>query len=310
MMKFFIKPFCKINLFLDVLNKREDGFHEILTLFQSIDLFDEIEAFESKEFNIKFFNNDYPIDPYNNTIFRSYKIFKESFLKKNNKGWVNFSFRVKKIIPSGAGLGGGSADGATILNFLNYYYGYPFEDEELKELSLIVGADCPFLLEGGTALGRGIGEKLQFFDIPLIENLKVFIISPDLHISTKEAYNLLSKHLTKERKSYNIINSKMGYNHLKGSFKYFYNIFENAVFERYPLLKDIKDRILRFNPLLSLMSGSGSSIYAIFENEEHFEQLKREFGGNRIFFTTPITRSRIKKESLTKIQEEEWKLPK
>ncbi len=309
-MKYLIKPFCKINLFLDVLNKREDGFHEILTLFQSIDLFDEIEAYESEELNIEFFNNDYPIDPVNNTIYRSYTIFKENFLRKNNKGWVDFCFKVKKIIPQGAGLGGGSADGSTILNFLNHYYGYPFKNEELKDLSLMVGADCPFILEGGTAIGRGIGEKLQFIDIPQIENLKIFIISPDLHVSTKEAYDLLSKHLTKERKSYNIISSKIDYKYLKGSFKYFYNVFENVIFERYPLLKDIKDRILRYDPLLSLMSGSGSSIYAIFENEEHFDALKREFGGNRIFFTTPITRSRIKKESLTKIQEEEWKLPK
>lgn len=309
-MRYLIKSFCKINLFLDVLKKREDGFHEILTIFQSIDLFDTIEVCESKNFKIEFFNNDCPIDQENNTVYKSYQIFKEAFLSKGKSGWVDFHFKVKKMVPSGAGLGGGSADGSSVLNFLNFYYNYPFENKQLKELSSKVGSDCPFLVEGGSAIGRGKGEILEFFDLPEIENLKIFIISPNLHVSTKEAYALLSKHLTNERKSYNIINSKIDYKSLKSSFKYFYNVFEKVVFERYPLLKDIKDRITKYEPLLSLMSGSGSSIFAIFENEKDFESLKKEFGGNRIFFTTPITRNRIKKELLTKIQEEEWKLPK
>lgn len=303
-MKYFLKSFCKINLFLDVLFKRKDGFHEIFTLFQSIDLFDEIEVFENRNFLVKFVDNDYPIDPFNNTIYKAYHTFKEQFLKTEKKEWVDFGFIVKKRIPSGAGLGGGSSNGSTILNFLNYFYNYPFENDKLKDLAYLIGADCPFLLEGGSAIGRGIGEVLQFFDIPDIENLKIFIISPDIHLSTGEAYKILSKHLTNNEKSYNIINSKIDYYDLKGSFKYFYNVFEKIVFDRYPLLKDIKERILKYNPLLSLMSGSGSSIYAIFENEEHFDSLKREFGGNRIFFTTPITRNKIKKELLTKIQEE------
>ncbi|MEJ5307582.1 MAG: 4-(cytidine 5'-diphospho)-2-C-methyl-D-erythritol kinase [candidate division WOR-3 bacterium] len=309
-MRYLVKSFCKINLFLDVLNKREDGFHEILTIFQSIDLFDSIEVYESKNFGIEFFNNDCQIDPENNTVYKSYQIFKEAFLNKSKREWVDFHFKVNKMIPSGAGLGGGSADGSSILNFLNFYYDYPFQNEELRQLSSKVGADCPFLVEGGSAIGRGIGEKLEFFDIPEIENLKIFIISPNLHVSTKEAYYLLSKYLTNDGKSYNIINSKIDYKNLKSSFKYFYNIFERVVFEKYPLLKDVKERITKYEPLLSLMSGSGSSIFAIFENERHFDSLKKEFGGNRIFFTTPITRNRIKKELLTKIQEEEWKLPK
>ncbi|MEO0234112.1 MAG: 4-(cytidine 5'-diphospho)-2-C-methyl-D-erythritol kinase [candidate division WOR-3 bacterium] len=309
-MRYLVKSFCKINLFLDVLNRRDDGFHEILTFFQSIDLFDNIEVYESKDLNIEFFNSDCMIDPKNNTIYKSYHIFKESFLNKSESEWVDFHFKVNKKIPSGAGLGGGSADGSSILNFLNFYYDYPFEKEELRQLSLKVGADCPFLVEGGSAIGTGIGEELEFLDIPEIENLKIFIISPDIQVSTKEAYNLLSKHLTNDRKSYNIINSKIDYKNLKSSFKNFYNIFETVVFERYPLLKDIKNRITKYEPLLSLMSGSGSSIFAIFENEKHFDSLRKEFGGNRIFFTTPITRNRIKKELLTKIQEEEWKLPK
>lgn len=309
-MRYLLKSFCKINLFLDVLKKREDGFHEIITFFQSIDLFDSIEISESKSLKIEFFNSDCSIDFESNTVYKSYQIFKESFLKKEKGNWVDFHFKINKNIPSGAGLGGGSADGSSILNFLNFYYDYPFENRQLRELSLRIGADCPFLIEGGSAIGKGIGEKLEFFDIPEIESLKIFIISPNIHVSTKEAYNLLSKHLTNDKKSYNIINSKNDYKSLKSSFKYFYNIFENVVFERYPLLKDIKDSIAKYEPLLSLMSGSGSSIYAIFENEKHFDSLRKEFGGNRIFFTTPITRNTIKKELLTKIQEEEWKLPK
>lgn len=298
---FLLKPFCKINLFLDVLNKREDGYHEILTIFQSIDLYDEILIKEDETLHIDFNSNDYFIDPLNNTIKKAYYIFKEEYLKLTAGKWQDFYFSVKKNIPSGAGLGGGNADGAAVLNFLNSYYGYPFDEVKLREISLKIGADTPFLIEGGSAIGRGIGEILDFFNVDGFEMYKVFIISPEIHISTKEAYDGISKYLTKEKKYYNIYNLIERPERIFGSLKDFYNIFEKSIFQKYPLLKEIKGKILRYDPLLVLMTGSGSSIFAIFENEDKFNLLKEEFGGNRIFFTTPITREKIKKQLLTKL---------
>ncbi|MFO8061806.1 MAG: 4-(cytidine 5'-diphospho)-2-C-methyl-D-erythritol kinase [bacterium] len=293
-MKYRINAYSKINLHLDVLGKRDDGYHNIETVFQSIALKDVITLEESDQFAISVSDSNIPLNE-SNTVTKAYSLFREHFSGK----WQEFSIDVQKTIPSGSGMGGGSADGACLLRFLNSYYDYPFNDTRLMSIAEAVGMDVVFLMFGGTAIGEELGQKLTFADNKLPPDLTVIIVFPNIHVSTDWAYSNIKKYLTNKSNSFNIKNSIENKGISMRSLKGFRNIFEPLVFEYYPRIGRIKDKMAEFSPVKTMMTGTGSAVFGIFADKPDINALKRHFSGNVIFETELLTDEQIKQTFLT-----------
>lgn len=289
MKTYSVNAYAKLNLHLDITGRREDGYHNIETLFQSIDLHDTLNITEAGSFSMNISEKSIPVNAAN-TVYKAYQLFKGNYRGK----WTDFNVNIEKNIPTGSGMGGGSADGAAMLNFLNSYYDSPFNESQLGEMALSVGADVVFLMHGGTAIGRGLGEDLDFMAYRNVEKLYAFIVYPNVHISTKWAYENVKKYLTTRDLSYNINNSKKSYKQFIGSLKKSYNIFEPLVFEFYPRLKGIKEKLNNMEPVISLMTGSGSAFFAVFDREIDLRSAEKEFGGNSIYWTRLLQSSTVK----------------
>jgi len=295
-----VKAYCKINLFLNITGKRDDGYHNIDTLFQSINLYDTLDFEEADEFSINITEKNIPLNQ-QNTVTKAYMLFKEEFEKIDPGKWRNFSVFVNKNVPIGAGMGGGSSDGASVLKFLNNFYSNPFSNETLEKMALSIGADTVFLLKGGTAAGSGLGEKLEFLDYREFDKYNVLVVYPNIHISTKWAYENVQKYLTNDKNLFKINSLKIDFTEFIRSLKLSYNVFEPLVYNYYPRLHEIKDKIEKRGPILTMMTGSGSAIYGIFKEELQIEQLKREFAGNIIFLAKPISQRVIQDEFQIKL---------
>ncbi|KAF2955775.1 4-(cytidine 5'-diphospho)-2-C-methyl-D-erythritol kinase [Marinitoga sp. 38H-ov] len=248
-----LKAYAKVNLFLDVISKRNDGYHNILTLFHSIPLYDEIDI----EFSEREMFTSSPILNFsweNNIIKKAIDTFKKM------TGY-NFDLKIhlRKKLPQGGGIGGGSADAAAILSFLKKHF--KISNSDIIEIGSKVGGDVPFLIFGGAAIAEGIGEKLTFLD-PL--NLNFEFNFPGINISTPKMYNEIDNNwdnLIKFGDPYILYNAFKEKNKEKIRENSF-NIFEQVVFKKYPKLKKIKEN-MENDSIISLMSGSGSTIFAI-----------------------------------------------
>ncbi|KLO23696.1 MULTISPECIES: 4-(cytidine 5'-diphospho)-2-C-methyl-D-erythritol kinase [unclassified Marinitoga] len=248
-----LKAYAKVNLFLDVIEKRVDNYHNILTLFQSIPLYDEIDIeFSEKEIFTSTPKFNFPWN--NNLIKKAIDTF---------KSLTEYSFNLKihlnKKLPEGGGIGGGSADAAAVLRFLKDEYN--ISDNDIIEIGAKVGGDVPFLIFGGTAIAEGIGDKLTFLE-PLKLNFEFNF--PGIHISTPEMYNEIDKSwskLTRFGDPMKLYEGLKERDYIKVKENTF-NIFEQVVFPKYPKLKRIKENMDK-NSIISLMSGSGSTIFSI-----------------------------------------------
>lgn len=263
--KIEMKAPAKINLGLNILEKRNDGYHNIDTLFYPInDLFDLL-YFEHSE-KLEFESNipDLDKDP-SNLILKAVKLLEN---KTNNK--FNVKIKLIKNIPIGAGLGGGSSDAAATLLSLNDMFRLKYKFTDLQQLAIELGSDVPFFITAKPAIGESRGEKLT----PLDFNIKhpILIVNPGIHISTAEAYKNCKPN------SSNIpIKEFITKNSLKNFGNLLKNDFENYVFDRYPEIKKIKETMLNNNALFSLMSGSGSTVFGIFENIELCKKMIERF---------------------------------
>ena len=255
MKSYFLLSPAKINLTLQVLKKRKDNYHEIYTIFQKIDLFDEIEIKRGvRSFSLEFFC-DISIPQEENLIYKAYKLFKETFGIKEE-----VSIKVKKIIPVGAGLGGGSSNAASVLKGLAYLYGIRLET--FDDLAKKLGADIPFFLSPyPSAIGTGIGEKIVPFP-----NFSAWyiIICPNFQISTKWAYEILG--LTKSKNPIYYSSEIPPWYQSQGLI----NDFENLVFKKYEDLKKYKEILKNFGACGASLSGTGSSIFGVFDKEPPF----------------------------------------
>lgn len=292
--KYLIKAFCKVNLHLDITGEREDGYHDIYTLFQSVGLFDEIIMHESEQFSISIDNKNIPLNE-SNTVVKAYNVFKENYTGK----WQDFSIYLKKNIPVGSGMGGGSADGSSILRFLNTYYENPFTYEELEQFALQVGSDMVFLLRGGTAIGEGLGENLHYIDNKTLSKLNIIIVYPNIQVSTAWAYSNVKRYLTQNKKRFNINNLKNTGKAYYRSLKSNYNVFEPLIFEFHPRIMEIKDKMLEMKPLSAMMTGTGSAVFGIFDSALDNRHISKYFGGNAVFTTNLLTRDLIDENFLT-----------
>lgn len=259
--------YAKINLTLDILKKRDDGYHEIKTVFQHINLSDKIEISIAND-EIKVFSNVKEINNENNICYKAALFLKEKF--KVKKG-VNIF--IEKNIPIAAGLSGGSSNAALVLKSLNNLWDLKLTTTELIEISKEIGMDVAFHLIGGTCLGEGRGEIIT--KLKDLSKHYVILIYPEIKLNTKDMY--MSLDYNKIGKKNSTINFIKSYD-----LSFLHNDFEFSVFGLYPELKNIKN-ILGKN---SLLSGSGSSIFKITKDKSEAEDIynivKDKF--NYVFF--------------------------
>jgi len=257
------KANAKINLGLQVLNKRTDGFHNINSIFAPISLYDEITIKESDYFNLQS-NVDFGISDDENLVIKAAKKFNQ-VIGEN----ISYEITLIKNIPMQAGLGGGSSDGATVLKMLNEMHNYPLNNEELSKIALELGSDVPFFIYNRIALATGRGEVLEFLDIEL--NWNVLVVFPNLNISTREAYSQLQRTGT----LINEIDLKKGL--FERDFSIFINDFEEYAIKKFSIIKKIKDELLKNGAFFASLSGSGSAIFGLFDDEQKMQEAVKKF---------------------------------
>jgi 4-diphosphocytidyl-2-C-methyl-D-erythritol kinase len=281
------KAFAKVNLHLEVLNKRSDLFHNIFSFNASLDLYDRISikrlkllsnpenlVIKIQSLKGKFSGIIRSIAIEDNLIAKAAKAFFRHIGKS-----AEIIFSIEKNIPAGAGLGGGSSDAAAVLRLLNDYFrriGEEISETELNSLGVSIGADVPYCLTGGYAFCEGIGDRIEPIDGKL--NYSVLLVYPDIEINTGNAYNLLKRGDQQKITDSEIRVKKELFRKglLNGSLKNFrnilYNDFEEPVFISNPLLKNLKDRMMEFEPDYTAMTGSGSCIYGLFSDNRKLKK--------------------------------------
>ncbi len=248
-------PNAKINLGLNVIKRRSDGYHEVVTCFVPVPWKEALEMVESDELTLTVTGIDIPGQE-ENIVLKAYNILKQRFLLPP----VNI--HLHKNIPIGAGLGGGSADGAFALRLLNDLFSLGMSEEQLMADAATLGADCAFFIKNHPVLARGIGEKLTPVDLALSGKC-IVIVYPGIHISTAEAYSNVQPH-TPSWDLGDILNEKS----MEAWDGLVVNDFEEPLFESYPLLAEIKNKLYDEGAVYAAMSGSGSCIYGFFEDEK------------------------------------------
>ncbi len=277
------KSHCKVNLLLNILGKRGDGFHEIETLLQPVNYCDEL-GFERAGNGIKLTCSDVhlPTDS-RNLIFRAAKDFLAA--AKISDG---IQIHLEKKIPMAAGLGGGSGNAAATLLALDEIFGKPLAHEKLVELAAALGSDIPFFLQSKPALAIGRGEKVQSLEeFPALKGTAFLLIHPGFGISTPWAYQNLARFPDalngRPGRAQDLI-AKLQNPDLSAAAGGYYNSLEAPAFEKFPILKLYQEFLLSNGALAALMSGSGSTTFAIAANissaESLAEKFKSRFGDN------------------------------
>lgn len=264
-----LKCRAKINLSIDVLGKREDNYHLVEMIMQTIDLYDNVIIEEvDSGIIINTDNENVPTDC-SNIAYKAANLIKRQFnIDKGVKIVIN------KNIPVAAGLAGGSANAAAVLVGLNRIWDLKLTQDHLMELGLQLGADVPFCILGGSAIARGIGEKLD--RVKGLENVKILICKPDILVSTKWVYdNLDMNELIKRPNTQNILNN-LEENDVQALAKSMSNVLESVTENEYPQIKEIKKKMIEHNALGSMMSGSGPTIFGIFNNFGFAQMAKEE----------------------------------
>jgi 4-diphosphocytidyl-2-C-methyl-D-erythritol kinase len=253
---------AKINLRLDIVGKRKDGYHDIRTLFQKVSLRDELRITTSgSSIKVECDNHQVPANEGNLAYTAAQAIFNQYGIKDG------VSISIKKNIPIAAGLGGGSSNAASTLLGINQLFGLGASTRELMRIGRDIGADVPFFIFGKTALATGIGDRLE--KIEITPKLWLLLITPGIQISTAWAYSNLRMELTSSSINTNIPNC---INHLTEIISLLSNDLEKAVIPRYPIVKSIKEDLLNKGAKGSLMSGSGSTVYGIFSSEDEAKE--------------------------------------
>jgi 4-diphosphocytidyl-2-C-methyl-D-erythritol kinase len=278
-----IKAYAKINISLDVVGKREDGYHLLRMIMQNIDLYDLINIEKAANgINISSNKPYIPTDE-RNLGYKAAKLFMEKY---NLQGGVDINIR--KSIPVAAGLAGGSTDAAAVLKGMRSIYDMDVSDKELMELGLKIGADVPYCIMGGTALCEGIGEKIT--PLKSFKDHIMIVVKPPFGVSTKEVYQSLDiSRIYKHPDTEGLIQAVEG-NDLKyvcGGMK---NILENVTLRKHIILKDIKNEMLRMGALGAMMSGSGPTVFSFFDDmlkaQQCYDKFKMKY--SEVFITRTI----------------------
>jgi 4-diphosphocytidyl-2-C-methyl-D-erythritol kinase len=250
-------PNCKINLGLDILRKRDDGFHNIETVFYPIPFTDVLEVVTNTQTDsVEFTGTGLVVDgnAEDNLCIKAYRLLKRDFLKL-----PAVKIHLHKVIPMGAGLGGGSADAAFMLILLNDKFRLSISVEKLIDYALQLGSDCPFFLQNKPGFATGRGELIEELSLDL-SSYKIVLINPGIHINTGWAFSQITPAQPK-RSIKEIVQEPI--ETWKTDLK---NDFEEVVFAAHPEIKEIKEELYRQGAIYASMSGSGSTVFGIFSN--------------------------------------------
>lgn len=263
-------PIAKVNLGLNIVERRSDGYHNLETVFYPVPLTDALEvcqmdvAFPSAvDCDIKVTNISIDGDEQRNLVVRAYNLLAQQYQLPR------VHIHLFKGIPTQAGMGGGSSDCAYMIRLLNNMFSLAMSQEEMIDCAAKLGADCPFFILGRPAYAEGIGERLQPIDLDLSE-WHIGIVRPDIPVSTKEAFALIKPKPT-EKKCREIVKQP-----IETWRDELTNDFEESVFAQYPAIGEIKQRLYGMGATYAAMSGSGSSVFGLFRNDI---QLEAEFKG-------------------------------
>jgi len=274
-----INSYAKINLGLHILNKRQDEYHNIITVFQEIDFCDQISIEKSDDFIFET-NVDW-LDKKNNTCIQAFNATKEKFPNISN-----IKINLIKNIPPGAGLGGGSSNGTSALKGINELFALKMSHDDLIELSKKISADSPFFVNGGLQIGEGTGGDLSPVESHL-NGVYILLVMPDIKIDTKNAYK---KCLLKDKTNIKFAGMLDELKNYDLSSELFYNDFEVYVFTTHPEIGKIKLTILDLGAKYASLSGSGSTVFGIFSNKKDALKAHQFFSPH---FSTIITNPKI-----------------
>tara|TARA_B100001758_G_C18341078_1_gene574352 strand:- start:60 stop:935 length:876 start_codon:yes stop_codon:yes gene_type:complete len=273
---------AKINLGLNILSKKLNGYHEIESLMQEIDFYDEIDIEVSdKRGDIEITSSgiDINCEHKNNTCYKITNLLKKEY-GINNK----ISLKINKRIKVGSGLGGGSSNAAAVLNFLNSFFKLKITKSQKNILCQKIGMDVPFFLEGGLQYVQGMGEKLSPIK-DIFSKYCFVLVMPKTNISTSWAYSKIKKELPVNKLNYNLLA-------LSNPIKWnaFRNDFEDIVIPIYPEIRDIKELFKKNNALFSSLSGSGSTIFGVYENQDFADRVSKSMqdSGHQSIVANPI----------------------
>ncbi|MDE6480419.1 MAG: 4-(cytidine 5'-diphospho)-2-C-methyl-D-erythritol kinase [Muribaculaceae bacterium] len=266
----------KLNLGLDIVRKREDGYHDLETVFYPVGIHSgtpenpepfcdilEITPAEKTDFRFSGRKVDCPLEK--NLVYKAWRAFKNECPELGE-----YLITLEKHLPDGAGLGGGSADASAVLLMLNELSGLPFNDERLAEMALSLGADCPFFIYNRPCYAEGVGERLVPIDLDLAGWWCV-LVKPEVSISTKEAFAGVRPKCPNMNLREII---KLGVDEWQGVMK---NDFETSLFPNHPLLKEIKNGLIASGAVYASMSGSGSTVFGLFHSKEDADEACRIF---------------------------------
>ena len=278
-----IKAYAKVNISLDIVGKREDGYHILEMIMQTIDLYDEINIEkQKKDITIKC-NKPYVPTDERNLAYRAAKLFMEKY---NIHSGVNIN--IKKNIPVSAGLAGGSTDGAAVLKLMNRLFEVNASDEELMEIGLKLGADVPYCIKGGTALCKGIGEevtKLKDFKDKIL-----VLVKPPFGVSTKSVYQEFDLGKVRTHPNTETLIKAIENNDLRLVSNNMKNLLENVTLRKHKVLINIKEEMKNTGAIAAMMSGSGPTVFAFFDDmlkaQKCFEKMKLKY--NDVFITRTI----------------------
>lgn len=261
---------AKINLGLDVVRRREDGYHEVKMIMQTVDLCDELTIKRIQEPEIRITTNvgDIPVNE-NNLIYKTAKLVMQEYHITEG-----IDVYLKKVIPVAAGMAGGSTDAAATFIAMNEIFELGLKQEELRKLAVQIGADVPYCIMGGTALSEGIGELLT--PLPAPPQCYLVIAKPDIYVSTKYVYENLHANELKHHPDIDGMVAGIKQQDLKQITNLMENVLENVTVTEYPIIEKIKDTMKKCGAWNALMSGSGPTVFGIFEKIEDAEKAKAE----------------------------------
>jgi len=249
------KSYAKINLCLDIVNKRADGYHNLRTIMQSVDLFDQVEIEISRCIHIESDHPELPLDERN----IAYKAAKAIFERAGIKGGARI--RIAKNIPIAAGLAGGSSNAAAVLHGLNILYGLNLTIAQLVHIGKGLGADVPFCVVGGTVLAAGIGDRLSILQ-PMKE-YSILLVKPDVGVSTKDVYNRVNVENLRSRPDIEKAVQSIESGDFAGLVSSMGNVLEPITSSMVKEVLEIKNKMLAMGADGALMCGSGPTVFAI-----------------------------------------------
>ncbi len=285
-----LKALAKINLGLDVVRRREDGYHEVRMVMQTIHLYDRLKITKTKEPGISIRTNlDFlPVNE-NNLVYKAGKLLMDEFGITEG-----VSVDLDKRIPVAAGMAGGSTDAAAMMYGINQMFRLRLSRQELMQRGTTIGADVPYCILRGTALAEGIGEKLT--PLPPMVKCPVLIAKPPVSVSTKFVYQNLKLEEKTKHPDIDALVSDIRDKNLERICGHMGNILETVTIPNYPVIDQIKQRMMESGAAISMMSGSGPTVFGLFHDEETAKRAKREMirsGLARQVYLTAIYNNRV-----------------